>query len=227
MTRGELPTSGLKLPMRVWDAPIRLIHWAVVVLVLVSFISAQLGWMQIHLVSGYVMLTALLFRLVWGFAGSETARFRAFLVSPVKGLRHLSAFSRREPDTEIGHNAAGGWIVLVILLLLGLQVATGLGANNDHGTEGPLAKYLGKQLSNRVSEAHSVNFWLIVAAIVVHMLAVAAYAWLKGQNLLRPMITGKKRLPGAMRAPRMATPLRAITVFLGAAAITALIATRL
>lgn len=219
--------SGLKLPMRVWDAPIRLFHWAVVVLVVVSFITAQLGWMRVHLVSGYVMLTALLFRLVWGFAGSETARFRAFLVSPVEGVRHLSTIGRREPDTEIGHNAAGGWMVLLMLLLLYLQVATGLGANDDHGTEGPLAKYLGKQLSNRVSEVHSFNFWLIVTAIAVHLLAIAAYAWFKGQNLLRPMITGKKRLPGAMRAPRMAPPLRALTVFLGAAAITALIATRL
>ena len=227
MTRRELPTSGLKLPMRVWDAPIRLFHWTVVVLIIVSYTSVQLGWMQVHLVSGDLMLTALLFRLAWGFAGSETARFRAFLVSPTKGLRRLSTLTRREPDTEIGHNAAGGWMVLLMLLLLYLQVATGLGANDDHGTEGPLAKYLGKQLSNRVSEVHSLNFWLIVAAIVIHLLAVAAYARLKGQHLLRPMITGKKRMPGAMRAPRMATPLRAITVFLGAAAITALIATRL
>ena len=82
-------------------------------------------------------------------------------------------------------------------------------------------------MSNRVSEVHSFTFWLIVGAIAVHVLAVAAYAWLKGHDLFRPMITGKKRLPGAMRAPRMATPLRAITVWLGAAAITALLATQL
>jgi cytochrome b len=225
MPRRDLPTNGLKLPMKVWDAPTRLFHWAVVLLVIVSFITAQLDWMRAHLISGYIMLTALLFRLAWGFAGSETARFSAFLVSPFAGFRHISTLNRREPDTQIGHNAAGGWMVLIMLLLLYIQVATGLGANDDHGTAGPLAKYLGKHLSNQISAVHSLSFWLLVAAIVVHLLAIAAYAQLKGQNLLRPMITGKKRLPGAMRAPRMATPLRALTVFFTAAIIAVLIAT--
>ena len=216
----------LRLPMKVWDAPIRLFHWAVVVLIIVSYVSIQLGWMRVHLVSGYTMLGALVFRLVWGFAGSETARFAAFLKNPITGLTHLTHILRREEDREIGHNAAGGWMVLLMLLLLVVQVATGLCANtdDDYMIDGPLAKYVGKQWSDRLSFVHSFNFNLILGVIALHILAVIAYAVFKGQDLVRPMVTGKKRLPGAMRAPRLASPLRAIVVGLVAAVIAVAVA---
>lgn len=216
----------LRLPMKVWDAPIRLFHWGIVILIAVSYVSINQGWMRIHLLSGYTMLAALLFRFAWGFAGSDTARFGKFLKSPVAGLVHLSHMLRREEDTEIGHNAAGGWMVLLMLLLLAVQVGTGLCANTDEDymVNGPLAHYVGKALSDRLSGVHGFNFNLILAVIVLHLLAVAAYAALKGQNLLRPMITGKKRMPGAMRAPRLASPLRAIVVFVVAVGIAAAVA---
>lgn len=211
----------LKLPMKVWDLPIRLFHWGIVALIAVSYLSVQEGWMQIHLASGYTVLAALLFRLVWGFAGSDTALFGKFLRSPLAGLHHLTGLFRREEDTEIGHNAAGGWMVILMLGLLAVQVGTGLCANTDQDymINGPLAKYVGKELSDRLSGIHALNFNLLLGAIVLHVLVVVAYVVLKGQNLLRPMITGKKRLPGAMRAPRMASPLRAIVVALIVSAI--------
>ena len=212
--------------MKVWDAPTRLFHWGVVVLIAVSFASAKAGWMHVHLISGFTMLGALVFRFIWGFAGSETARFSRFLKSPIAGLTHLSRLFRREEDREIGHNAAGGWMVLLMLLLLAGQVGTGLCANTDEDymVDGPLAKYVGKAWSDRLSEVHSINFWVILGVIVLHLLAVAAYAVFKGQNLVRPMISGKKRLPGAMRAPRMASPLRAIVVGIVAAAVAVAVA---
>ena len=221
-----LPMRKMKLPMKVWDAPIRLFHWAVVVLIAVSYVSINEGWMQIHLLSGYTMLAALLFRLVWGFAGSETARFGKFLKSPLAALHHLGGLFRREEDREIGHNAAGGWMVLLLLLLLAIQVGTGLCANTDEDymVNGPLAKHVGKPMSDQLSYYHGINFYLILGAIALHVLAVAAYAMLKGQNLLRPMITGKKRLPGTMRAPRLASPLRAIIVLLVSVGIAAAMA---
>src|SRR5215213_870886 len=135
----------LYLPMRVWDLPIRLFHWTIAILVLVSWGSQELGWMQIHFYSGYLTLSLLLFRLVWGFIGSDTARFRSFLRSPLAGLHHLTQITRREPDTEIGHNAAGGWMVLVLLALLAAQATTGLFSNDDIMLEGPLARWAGKQ----------------------------------------------------------------------------------
>jgi cytochrome b len=193
----------LYLPMRIWDLPTRLFHWILVVLIFVSWLSAWRDWMRIHVVCGLTVLTLLLFRLIWGLVGSDTARFSHFLKSPAAALRHLVHLLRREPDTETGHNAAGGWMVIVLLALLCVQVVTGLCSNDDILVEGPLAGPVGKDRSDWLTHIHHVNFTLIEIAIALHVLAIITYRVLKGQNLLLPMITGKKRLPGATRAPRM------------------------
>src|ERR1700722_4634080 len=91
----------------VWDLPTRLFHWALVLLVLTSWISVSLNRMALHFLSGYSIATLLLFRLAWGLAGSDTARFANFLRRPAAALRHLAQLRRREPDFEVGHNAAG------------------------------------------------------------------------------------------------------------------------
>jgi cytochrome b len=207
------------LPIRVWDAPTRLFHWAIVVLLGVSWLSESLGWMTIHFLSGYSMIALLLFRLTWGFIGSETSRFSRFLKSPMAALRHLAHLHRREPDTEIGHNAAGGWMVLVMLALLAVQVGTGLCANDDGATEGPLFGYVGKHWSDWLSHIHAVNFKLIQIAVVLHVVAILAYAVLKRHDLVRPMITGEKYLPMGTRGPALASPFRALAVLVIAAAV--------
>ena len=206
----------LYLPMRIWDLPIRLFHWAIVVLLGFSWLSAEIGtgfWMRLHVLSGLTILAMLLFRVIWGFIGSDTARFTRFLKSPMEAFRHLGHMTRREADTEIGHNAAGGWMVLGLLALLAFQVATGLCANDDAMTEGPLALRVGKETSDWLTHLHDLNFKLIQIAVVLHVLAVIAYRVLKGQNLLTPMITGKKRLPGNTRAPVMMHPVLGLAVF--------------
>lgn len=200
---------GLQLPMRVWDLPIRLFHWAIVVLIAVSYVTYQLGRMDLHRLSGYTILTLLLFRLVWGFVGSDTARFSAFLKSPVAGLRHLAKFGQRGPDTQVGHNEAGGWMVLAMLGLLAFQATTGLFANDDVMFEGPLYRLVGKAASDRITGLHALSFKLIEVVIVLHVAALLAYYALKRHNLVMPMITGKKRLPAATVAPRMASPMLA------------------
>lgn len=208
----------LHLPMRVWDLPIRLFHWILVCLIAFNWVSAEQGWMEQHMLSGYAILALLLFRIVWGFVGSDTARFTFFLKSPLAALRHLSHLTRREPDTEVGHNAAGGWMVVVMLLLLLAQVVTGLASNDDISINGPLANTVGKELSDTLTGLHHKGFDLLKIVIVAHILAIIAYAVLKRQNLVRPMITGKKRMPGAMRAPRMVSPILAAVIFVLAVA---------
>jgi cytochrome b len=167
------------------------------------------------------VLTLLLFRVAWGFAGSETSRFSRFLRSPLAALHHLAHLHRREPDTEIGHNPAGGWMVLLMLALLTVQVATGLCANDDGDTEGPLFDRVGKDWSDWLSHIHSVNFKLIQIAVVVHVAAVLGYAVLKRHDLVRPMITGRKLLPSWLAAPTLASPLRALVLFALAVAVVA------
>jgi cytochrome b len=207
----------LYLPMRIWDLPTRLFHWILVILLFASWLSAWRDWMKVHVVCGLTVLTLLLFRLIWGLVGSDTARFSHFLKSPAAVLRHLVHLLRREPDTETGHNAAGGWMVIVLLALLCVQVGTGLCSNDDILVEGPLAESVGKERSDWLTHIHHVNFTLIEIAIALHVLAIITYRVLKGQNLLLPMITGKKRLPGATRAPRMMHPVLALAVLVFAA----------
>lgn len=205
--------SGIRLSMKVWDAPTRLFHWMIVALLAVSWYSAETENFDIHFISGYSALALLIFRLVWGFIGSDTARFRRFLKSPAAAWHHLRQFPRREPDNEIGHNAAGGWMVLVLLALLLAQAGAGLFANHDDMIhEGPLAHLVSKELSDRISAFHDLNFTIILAAVGLHVLAVLGYALVKRHDLVRPMITGRKRMPAAMRAPRMAHPLLALLV---------------
>jgi cytochrome b len=207
----------MRLSMRVWDAPVRLFHWALVLLIALSYVSNDQNWMQVHFLSGYTILTLLLFRLVWGFIGSDTARFSRFLKSPLAGFQHLAHFARREPDLQIGHNAAGGWMVVVLLLDVLVQVVLGLFSNDDVISEGPLAKYVGKRTSDTLSHLHAVNFNILLGLMGLHVLVVLAYAVVKRQDLIRPMITGRKRLPPTMRAPRMVHPLLALVVLLVAA----------
>jgi cytochrome b len=103
-------------------------------------------------------------------------------------------------------------MVIVMLIALFVQVGTGLCSNDDVLTEGPLARTVGKDWSDKLSHIHGLNFTLIEILIVAHVLAIVTYRVLKGHNLLWPMITGKKRLPGATRAPRMMHPVLALGV---------------
>jgi cytochrome b len=214
--------SERTVPMRVWDAPTRLFHWAIVFLLGLSWLTESRGWMELHFLSGYSVIALLLFRVAWGFVGSETARFSQFVRSPVAALRHLAHLRRREPDTEIGHNAAGGWMVLMMLALLAVQAATGLCANDDGDTEGPLFAYVGKDWSDWLSHIHAVNFKLIKVAVVAHIAAILAYAVLKRHDLVRPMITGRKHLPDAMTPPALVSPVRAVVLFALAACVVGL-----
>ena len=208
--------------VKVWDGWVRLVHWGIVVLIGVSWWTMRTDRVELHYLSGYAVLTLLLFRLAWGVAGSDTARFARFLRSPLEALRHLSHLRRREPDTEIGHNAAGGWMVLVLLGLLLVQAASGLFANHEPGmtydAHGPLALRVSDAASARLTGVHHLTFNLVLLAAGLHVLAVLAYRVLKGQDLLRPMVTGFKSLPARLAPPRMGSPVLA-AAFLTAAAL--------
>ncbi len=216
--RAGIPQKpGLWLPMRVWDGPIRLFHWALVVLLALSWASVEfLNNMRVHMLSGQAILALLLFRLVWGIVGSETARFSHFLGNPFAAITHLRHLHRREPDTEVGHNAAGGWMVLVMLAVLLAQVGTGLVANNEESfVEGPLSRLVGSEWGAWALKQHYRLFTVIQVVVALHIMAILTYALLKRHNLVRPMITGKKRLPAATPQPRMRSPWLALAILAG------------
>lgn len=210
--------------VKVWDGWVRGVHWGIVVLLVASFATARLHWMDWHFRSGYAALTLILFRLAWGVVGSDTARFSRFLRSPLEALRHLRRFPRREPDAEVGHNAAGGWMVLVLLGLLLAQAVSGLFAYDQIFTYGPLARQVSEAWRDRLSSFHVANFNWILAAVALHVLAVILYRAVKGHRLTAAMVTGRKELPPGTPAPRMGHPLLAVALLGASAGVVAFIA---
>ena len=205
--------------VRIWDAPIRLFHWALVLLICGAWVTQRNGWMELHYLCGEALLALLLFRVVWGFVGSDTARFGFFLKSPREAITHLIHLPRREPDTELGHNAAGGWMVLGLLGLLLAQVGTGLISNDEEAfVEGPLRHLVSKEASDFASRLHHWTFDLIQIAVLLHVTAIVVYLIVKGHNLVRPMITGTKEMPAGIAAPRLVSPLLALGILAATAA---------
>jgi cytochrome b len=204
---------------KVWDIGTRLFHWSIVVLIFLAWATQHYDRMDWHVRAGYAILTLLVFRLVWGFIGSDTARFSRFLRSPFAAFRHLAEIHKREPDREVGHNAAGGWMVLVMLADIALQAGTGLFSNDDGETEGPLMHLVSKDTSDWLSSIHARNFTIIEVLIVGHLIAIVTYAVLKRHNLVWPMIRGTKQLPSDTSSPRIASPFLALATFAVAVAV--------
>ena len=202
----------------VWDAPTRLFHWLIVALVVAAYLTWRLDWMDWHAKTGDAVLTLLVFRVLWGFFGSETARFSRFLTSPAAAARHLTHALRREPDRQVGHNPAGGWMVLLLLALLLVETLSGVYVLNDVANEGPLTELAPARIANAITAMHWIFWDALLAAVALHLLAIAAYAAVKGHNLLAPMITGFKTLPANVPSPRMADAVRAL-IFLGCSAL--------
>ncbi|QBQ99389.1 cytochrome b/b6 domain-containing protein [Paraburkholderia pallida] len=217
------PTAALTRRVRVWDLPVRLFHWLAVMLVALAYVSQRMNWMQLHVRAGETLLALVLFRLLWGCFGSETARFTRFIATPAAAWRHLRGLARREPDVQVGHNAAGGWMVLFLLALLLVETLSGLYDNNDIADEGPLSEIVPAAVANAIMAIHAWGWDLLAGAVVLHVCAIAVYALLKGHNLLGPMVTGAKRLPAAVRAPRRASLWLAALLLALSALVTALL----
>ena len=204
----------------VWDVPTRLFHWLTVILVAAAYATWRLNWMDWHAYAGDALLALVVFRLLWGFFGSETARFARFLAAPRRAAGHLAQLLRREPDRQVGHNPAGGWMVLLLLALLLAETLTGIYINNDIADVGPFTELAPAPVANFISALHDVFWQALLVAVTVHLLAVVLYWAAKRQNLLLPMITGCKMLPLGVRPPAQAGVLRAL-LFLGCGTLTA------
>jgi len=183
--------------VKVWDAPVRLFHWLLVLLVAFMFVSGNLkgDWMEWHMRSGYAILALVLFRILWGFAGSTYARFSSFVAGPSAGIAFMRKLLARAPAPVAGHNPVGGWMVLALLLALLFQVGTGLFANDDILIEGPLAALVNKATSDKLTSLHYWNVNVLLALVAAHVLAVLYHAVFMKENLIGAMFTGLKRMP--------------------------------
>lgn len=191
--------------IKVWDFPVRIFHWSLALCFVVSWATAELfdNAMQYHLYAGYATLMLILFRVLWGFLGSTTARFANFLRSFFITLKYAGTLREPHPSPQIGHNPLGGWMVVAMLGLLFAQAGTGLFSNDDVATQGPLAFWVSDTLSETLSGIHHQLFNFLLALIGLHIGAILFYRFFKHDNLVVPMITGYKTLPGGMSAPKL------------------------
>jgi cytochrome b len=207
-------------PVRVWDLPTRIFHWTLAACVCGSIVTAKLGGnaMVWHFRLGYLILTLLAFRLVWGVVGGHWSRFASFVFSPATVVRYLRGQGQAVHD--VGHSPVGALSVFAVLGILMAQVATGLFADDEIANTGPLIKFVSDATSLLLTKWHKTyGQWIIITLVVLHVAAIAFYVLKKKRDLLRAMVSGDKQLPESTPASTDSLVSRA-----GAAAVFALCA---
>jgi cytochrome b len=194
----EMQDSERRVEVR--DLPVRLFHWSLVVLIAFSWWAADQGgnWMWYHLWSGYAILTLIVFRIAWGFLGSTHARFGDFLHGPRATLDFIKSLPRRETVDYAGYNPPGGIMILLLLLCVLVQALTGLFANDDIVTEGPLFHWVSKETSDLLTTLHKYGFDVLLVLIAVHICAQIFYLVYKSTDLVTPMLTGTRKRGGSI-----------------------------
>jgi cytochrome b len=186
------------------DLPIRLFHWTLVVSVILAWASAEWGYMDRHMAIGQFILALLVFRILWGLFGSQTARFATFLASPMSVIRYLGGMLDRTRTMSVGYNPLGGWAIVAMLVALLVQTGTGLFSTDDIFVEGPLAHLVSKSTQQWLAGIHEENFDIAILGLVaLHLAANLFYGFYKRQHLVRRMITGAQETdtPAPPQAP--------------------------
>ncbi len=218
-TAGGVATATDKAGLRVklWDVPVRTIHWAIVLLMPALWWTGENNDLTLHKQLGHVMLGLVVFRLFWGFAGSSTARFASFLKGPRAIASYASGLIGKEREVVVGHNPLGGWSAALLLVLLAAQVSVGLFAQDVDGIEsGPLSYLVSYDTADAARGWHQLLFNILLGFIALHVAAILFYLIVKRDNLVGPMITGSKAVAVAVEQPRFAPLWRvAVGVVLG------------
>jgi cytochrome b len=219
------PASDL-VAVPVWDIWVRLFHWGLVLAITASFITDKIGDLDSHYIAGLVVLGLVIFRILWGFIGSASARFTNFLRGPKAVIAYLRHAFVRRPSFSVGHNPAGALMVAALLLLLLGQAVSGLFNSDDILFEGPLYDNASGAVTGFMASWHALFGDVILILILVHVGVVLLYRLVKGENLVRAMIFGRARLPRpvaqsatATGATTFAAPLRGIICVVISAAI--------
>lgn len=224
---GEPRQDDIDVP--VWDLPVRLGHWILVLLLAASWFTGKYGALIWHRRSGYAILILVLFRIYWGFAGSSTARFLQFLRGPRAVWNHSKTLLERSSSKTAGHTALGGWSIVAMLLLLLVQSGLGLLAVDVDGIEsGPLSDLVSFETGRYLASWHGRVMDILLIVIVLHLTAILYYWIYKRDNLISAMLTGAKRLPpGIGPAMFVATFWRAVVGLAAAGLVVTALITRM
>jgi cytochrome b len=181
----------------VWDLPLRLFHWLLVLSLGALWATGEAGfdYMQYHMYLGYWTLGLIVFRLIWGFVGPKHARFSSFVTGPTGLWRYARGLAAGTMIQSVGHNPLGGISVIVMLVLVAFQITTGLFATDDILWTGPYNGAVDSDTAEKLTSLHHLNFNIILAAVALHIMAIAFYFLFKKQNLVGAMVHGKKLVP--------------------------------
>lgn len=189
--------------VRIWDLPTRLFHWLLALCVAGLIVSGSVGgsWMEWHLRLGYAVFTLLLFRLVWGLVGGHWSRFSSFLYGPASLIDHLRG--RAPLAHTAGHSPLGALSVFALLLVLAVQVGTGLISDDEIATYGPLVRFVSGDTVVAATGYHkAVGKLIVIGLVALHLVAILFYKLAKRQALTQAMLTGDKSLSEALPSAR-------------------------
>ena len=202
--------------IRVWDPLVRIFHWSLVLTFVVAYLSGE-EESNVHIYAGYIVLGLIIFRLIWGFVGGRYARFQNFIYSPKAVIQYIKSLMARKPEHYLGHNPAGGWMIIAMLICLLVVTVSGLKVYAIEEGKGPLAANtstitmisashadivekeddktehkIHKEGEEFWEEIHEVSANLMLLLIFLHIAGVIVSGRLHKENLVKAMFTGKK-----------------------------------
>ncbi len=186
----------MKQLVRVWDLPTRLFHWLLVNGLVLMYLTAITGKMRWHLYIGLFLLGLIIFRMLWGFLGSQSARFKDF----VKGQKEIRRYLKghMSENEQPGHNPVSALMAIALMALVSLQIISGMLASNLKARfSGHLPQLMPEGIIPFAQKAHSVLFWILLSVSIIHIVGIVLHGLIKKQNLFTPMITGYKKIAGA------------------------------
>ncbi len=192
---GKTPSATSDV-VRAWDLPTRLFKWSLVGLILTAWVSSGFNDpdMTVHKAAGYGALVLVVYRVLWGVFGSTTARFSGFVRSPAAAWAYLKALRHNRAKHYLGHNPAGGLMVVGLLVVCGVQAMLGMFSSDGVTASGPFAGLVGDTVSSWAASVHAAWFYFAILALVgLHIVANFYYQFVKRENLIGAMITGRKR----------------------------------
>ncbi|HMY41356.1 MAG TPA: cytochrome b/b6 domain-containing protein, partial [Marinagarivorans sp.] len=197
------PTQTPSRTINVWDLPIRIFHWLLVLSFAGAFITNWLGvrYFKYHAWFGYSIIILVAFRILWGFIGTYHAQFWHFIPSPPKLAQYLKALIRKQAKPYAGHNPLGALMVIALLLGLAVQAITGLYSNDEISNVGPLYSYISNELSLKLTALHQDLAYWILAAVIIHVGAVWVHVKYKREPLVTAMVKGDKPNTATADAP--------------------------
>lgn len=179
--------------VKVWDASVRIFHWALAALVGAAFLTGDDETIAWHVRGGVLIAGLLVYRIVWGLVGPGPARFRSFVKGPRTVIAYLRDYVRGKPPVHRSHNPLGAVMVVTLLFVLFGAVVTGALAYSSAEWDGPLAAFIGERAGHGLKEVHEVFANSLLVLVPLHVLGVIVSSFLERQNLVKGMVTGMKK----------------------------------